>query len=59
MWTMARDERSWSGADPPGVVYEYGPSRSGKHGEKLLEGFKGTVQVDGYAGHNRLGRADR
>ena len=59
MWTMARDERSWSGADPPGVVYEYAPSRSGKHGEKLLEGFKGTVQVDGYAGHNRLGRADR
>ncbi len=59
MWTMSRDERSWSGADPPGVVYEYAPSRSGKHGEKLLEGFKGTVQVDGYAGHNRLGRADR
>ena len=59
MWTMARDERAWSGADPPGVVYEYAPSRSGKHGEKLLEGFRGTVQVDGYAGHNRLGRPDR
>ena len=37
------------GPDPPGVVYEYVPSRSGKHGEKLLEGFKGTVQVDGYS----------
>ena len=59
MWTMARDERSWSGADPPGVVYEYAPSRSGKHGETLLEGFQGTVQVDGYAGHNRLARVDR
>ena len=21
MWTMARDERGWSGPDPPGVVY--------------------------------------
>ena len=26
MWTMARDERAWSGADPPGVVYEYAPN---------------------------------
>ncbi len=59
MWTMARDERSWSGADPPGVIYEYAPSRSGKHGETLLEGFQGTVQVDGYAGHNRLARSTR
>ncbi|WP_420604415.1 IS66 family transposase [Methylobacterium sp.] len=59
MWTMARDQRGWSGPDPPGVIYDYAPSRSGKHGEKLLEGFKGTVQVDGYSGHNRLARADR
>ena len=59
MWTMARDERGWSGPDPPGCVYEYVPSRSGKHGEKLLEGFEGTVQVDGYPGHNRLRREDR
>ena len=59
LWTMVRNERAWSGADPPGVAYEYAPGRSGKHGEKLLEGFRGTVQVDGYAGHNRLGRPDR
>ena len=59
MWTMTRDERGWSGPDPPGCVYEYVPSRSGKHGEKLLEGFRGTVQVDGYPGHNRLARSDR
>ncbi len=59
LWTIARDERSWSGADPPGVVYEYELSRNGEHGEKLLEGFQGTVQIDGYAGHNRLGRPGR
>ena len=59
MWTMARDERAWCGADPPSVVYDYAPSRSGKHGEKLLEGFRGTVQVDGYSGHHRLRRPDR
>ena len=59
LWTMVRDERAWCGADPPGCVYEYAPGRSGKHGENLLEGFQGTVQVDGYSGHNRLRRADR
>ena len=41
------------------MAYEYAPGRSGEHGEKLLEGFRGTVQVDGYAGHNRLARPDR
>ncbi len=59
MWTMVRDERPWSGADPPGVVYSYAPGRGGKHGEKLLEGFSGTLQIDGYSGYNRLRRSDR
>ncbi len=59
LWTMARDQRAWSGADPPGVAYEYAPGRSGKHGERLLEGFRGTVQIDGYSGHNRLARPNR
>ena len=62
MWTMVRDERPWSGADPPGVVYCYAPGRGGKHGEKLLEGFSGTAQIDGYSGYNgwrRSGPAGR
>ena len=32
---------------------------SGSHGEKLLEGFSGTAQVDDYSGYNRLRRSDR
>ena len=59
LWAMARDERAWCGADPPGVVYRYAPSRGGEQGEKLLAGFSGTVQVDGYPGYNRLRRAQR
>ena len=59
MWTMVRDERPWSGADPPGVVYAYAPGRGGKYAEKLLEGFSGTAQIDGYSGYNPLRRADR
>ena len=59
MWTLVRDERPWSGSDPPGVVYRYAPGRGGKYGAALLEGFSGTVQVDGYSGHNALMRPDR
>ena len=59
MWTMVRDERPWSGADPPGVVYRYAPGRGARHGEKLLEGFAGTAQIDGYSGYNPLRRPDR
>ena len=59
MWTMVRDERPWSGADPPGVVYRYAPGRGARHGEKLLEGFSGTAQIDGYSGYNPLRRPDR
>ena len=59
MWTMVRDERPWSGADPPGVVYRYAPGRGGKYAERLLEGFSGTAQIDGYSGYNPLRRPDR
>ena len=59
MWTLVRDERHWSGADPPGVVYRYEPGRGGKYGARLLKGFSGTVQLDAYSGHNILARPDR
>ena len=59
MWTLVRDERPWSGSDPSGVVFRYAPGRGGKHGAELLEGFSGTVQIDGYSGHNALTRPDR
>jgi hypothetical protein len=32
---------------PPAVAYTYLPGRSGPHGAKLLDGFKGVLQVDG------------
>ena len=39
--TLVRDERHWSGADPPGVVYRYEPGRGGKYGARLLKGLFG------------------
>ena len=54
LWALARDDRNWGGADPPGVVYFYAPGRGGEHAEGFLDGFEGILQVDGYAGYNRL-----
>lgn len=59
LWALARDDRSWSGADPPGVVFHYAPGRGGKHAEEILQGFDGTLQVDGYSGYRRLSKPTR
>jgi transposase len=53
-WALARDDRPWGGGDPPGVAFTYAPGRSGQYAEDILKGFSGTLQVDGYAGYNRL-----
>ena len=53
-WALARDDRPWGGEDPPGVAFTYAPGRSGQYAEDILKGFTGTLQVDGYAGYNRL-----
>uniref|UniRef100_UPI000E09153D IS66 family transposase n=1 Tax=Desulfotruncus alcoholivorax TaxID=265477 RepID=UPI000E09153D len=40
--------------DPPIILYDYQRTRSGEHPRKFLDGFKGYLQVDGYAGYNCL-----
>jgi transposase len=54
LWAIVRDDRAWSGPEPPGVVFTYAPSRSGAVARAALKGFKGVLQVDGYAGYNAL-----
>lgn len=53
-WALARDDRPWDGEDPPGVAFTYAPGRAGEYAKQILRGFNGTLQVDGYAGYNRL-----
>jgi len=53
-WALARDDRPWGGGAPPGVAFTYAPGRGGQHAERILHGFTGVLQVDGYAGYNRL-----
>lgn len=39
---------------PPIVFYEYQQTRSGEHPRNFLKGFKGYLQVDGYAGYHDI-----
>jgi transposase len=56
---IARDERPFGGAAPPGVVLCYADGRGGKHATEFLMGFSGTLQVDGYTGYNALTKPGR
>lgn len=54
MWSLARDDRPWGGTDPPAVAYTYAPGRGAVHAVKLLEGYSGILQVDGYSAYTAL-----
>ena len=36
------------------ALYEYQPSRSGKHPKNFLSGFAGLLQTDDYSGYNSV-----
>jgi transposase len=54
LWVYARDDRPWAGPDPPAAVYFYSPDRKAERPAAHLEGFRGVLQVDGYAGFETL-----
>src|ERR1700682_5206001 len=54
LWAYAADDRPWGGSDPPGVAYVYAPDRKAERPIAHLDGFKGILQVDGYAGYRKL-----
>ena len=57
LFAYARDDRPWGGTDPPIVAYVYAPDRKAVRPIAHLTGFRGILQVDGYAGYKAL--ADR
>ncbi len=71
LWALARDDRPWGGgvdaavpaehrgSGPPAVAYSYAPGRGGEHAAKLLDGFIGILQVDGYAAYKKLAAPTR
>lgn len=53
-WAVARDDRPWGGTDPPAIAFSYAPGRGAVHGLKLLEGYRGIVQCDGYGAYKTI-----
>lgn len=60
VWCYAVDDRPWNGPEPPAAAYVYSEDRKGARPAGHLAGFRGVLQVDGYAGFKRLAgdRAD-
>lgn len=57
IWAYVRDQRSWSGAAPPGVAYYFSPDHKGEHPRKHLKKSKGILQADAYSGFKDLYQA--
>ena len=58
LWCYAVDNRPWCGPGHPAAAYMYSEDRKGEHPTSHLKGFRGLLQVDGYAGFGRLVAAD-
>jgi transposase len=54
LWVYTRDDRPWAGPDPPAAIYFYSPDRKAERPAAHLQSFRGILQVDGYAGFERL-----
>ncbi|WP_188946371.1 IS66 family transposase, partial [Polymorphobacter multimanifer] len=59
IWAYARDDRPWGGSGPPAVACIYAPDGKAERPITHLSGFTGILQVDGYAGYNKLGRRNQ
>ena len=54
LWCYAIDNHPWRGPGHPAAAYVYSEDRKGEHPATHLKGFRGLLQVDGYAGFGRL-----
>ena len=59
VWAYVRDERPWTGDDPPAAWYEFTIDRKGHHPVGHLADYKGWVHADDYAGFNGVFGKDR
>jgi transposase len=58
LWTVVRDERPFGSTAPPAAFYRYSPDRKAEQAHGLLEGCRGFLHADGYAGFGGLYQAD-
>ena len=55
MWVYC----SGNTGNPPIIIYEYQPTRSGEHARRFLQGFSGYLQTDGYSGYDKVQNVTR
>jgi transposase len=55
-WCYAVDDRPWRGPLPPAAAYVYAVDRKGIRPAGHVEDFRGTMQVDGYAGFGQVAK---
>jgi transposase len=58
LWCYAVDNRPCQGPGHPAAAYVYSEDRKADHPVHHLKGFRGLLQVDGYAGFGRLVKTD-
>ena len=46
--------RTGNDGEPPIILYDYRPSRSGNNAEEYIQGFHGYLHTDGFSGYNKL-----
>ena len=54
LWTYVRDDRPAGDSAAPAVWVAYSADRKGEHPQQHLQGFRGILQADAYAGFNRI-----
>ena len=59
LWTYVRDDRPFTGQDPPAALFFYSRDRTASIPRGHLAGYAGLMQADAYAGFNRLYKAER
>ena len=59
LWTYVRDDRPFGGPAPPAALFRFSTDRKGGHPRAHLQGWRGVLQADAYAGFNGLYAADR
>jgi len=57
LWAYVRDERPYGSSEPPAAFYRFSGDRRGVHPAGHLNGYKGFMHADGYAGFEDLYRS--
>ena len=54
LWVYVRDNRPAGDHSPRAAWFAYSPDRGGEHPQEHLQGFRGALQADAYAGWPKL-----